>query len=166
MEVDLMYKTNDYIKLTRNYLETLVYLEQALKNIDTDILETEQELHDIPIATTKLSLEPGGASELTTVERLSYLRNHKAENLIKLKIKRGQIATHITKLHTSIEKLEPDERDTVKMAYLEGMKLIRISEIINLSERSCRRRVRSAIEHLAIMLFGASAKEDIFFIQS
>ena len=161
-----MYKANDYIKLTKNYLETLVYLEQALKNIDTDIKETEQELRDIPVSTSKISSEPSGASELTTVENLSYLRNHKTEILIRLKLKRSQIANHITKIHTSIEMLEPDERNTVKMVYLEGMKLIRIAEVINLSERSCRRRVRSAVEHLAIMLFGVSAKEDIFFIQS
>ena len=79
--------SNDYVKLTRDYLKNyscyMDYVEKAFARCD----EIDLELADESIKTTTYGLEQGGGSELTPVERAASrrmkLKSEKA-NLTKL----------------------------------------------------------------------------------
>lgn len=161
-----MYKCNDCIKLTKDYLKNLNYREQALKNIDLDIKELETELADVPISISKYSTEPnGGTSELNAVESMTYSRDKKADELRALKRSREKLSNHLSKMKYSIQCLSEDEQNLLELIYDKRLTLMLAGEKLGYSERTCARRLNDAVTSLASMFFGSNAYEAVYFIR-
>lgn len=162
-----MYQSNDYLKLTKEYLKNLSYHEQALKNIKADTKALEYELSNITLPGVQYSDEPrGGSPELSSVEKQAYVRDLKRQELTRLNVSAVRLEQHIHKVHDSVAMLPEEERVVIDLMYGEKLTAVVIGEQIGLCERSVHRRLRSAIGNLAVMLFGPVAAEDISFVRS
>lgn len=161
-----MYKYNDCISLTRDYLKNLSYREQALKNIEVDITELEKELDGVPVKIAKYSEAPGGGtSELNEVELQASLREKRSRELSELKASKSRLENHIKKIKASLACLPADARELITLVYVDRLSYARAGEQLGMSERTCRRRGLGIVSELASIFFGASAYEPVYFMR-
>lgn len=160
-----MFKSNDCIKLTKDYLKNFSYRQQAVKNIELDMQDLSRALADVSIKAVDYRPATGsGVSELTGAEQLAHIRSLQEQEICLLRINRRRLMTHLEKMESSLERLPEDERVILKKHYVEHYTFAEIGEAIGLSERSCQRKANEATRSLAIMLFHDYAEQDVFFI--
>lgn len=161
-----MYTSNDCVKLTKEYLKNLSYREQALSNLETDISELEGEIKSISVRSSCISGMPKATgADMTSVERQYFALEEQTKQLNELKVNHQRLANHLQKLHDSIERLPQEQRDLLGFVYRDKYTLAFAGDKLGFSERTCSRKLGMAVQGLAGMLFGACARESLYFIK-
>ena len=146
-----MYQSNDYMKLTKEYLKNMRYHEQALRNLRTDAATLEYELN---------------STGQSSIEKQSYVRDLKRQDLARVQTSIVRLENHLQKMRESIHQLSRDEQEILGLIYMHRLTAIEAGERVGLCERSVHRHVRSAVENLAAMIFGSVALDDINFVRA
>ena len=160
-----MYKYNDYLRITREYLRNYIQHQQAVKTLTDDIEDLRKELSDTAGKTTaSYSAQAGGAyQELTGTERMADTRMNLRVRIAELYAYRHDVIEHLERMDQAIRSLELEEKKMVELFFYERKSYKEISESINLSERSCQRRVGSIVQQVAKVVFGELANKEIKF---
>lgn len=158
------YHYNDYIKLTREYLRNLVYYAEAVKNLTGEIEDIEKELGGVSIKSPGLGDAGGGTPELNTVEQAVDDRVRLADRYQRLVFERARLQQQIDKVQSAVGKLPDEEREAVRLFYFDRLGYRCMARALYDSERTCRRRVYSATNSIAFMLFGERSERNIAFI--
>ncbi|MBR2215979.1 MAG: hypothetical protein IJ849_09505 [Selenomonadaceae bacterium] len=161
-----MYKYNDYLKLTKDYLRNYPYYKQAVKSITEDITDIRERLALESPKTAKYSTESGGGySELNGVEQAANKRMWLERRCDELQENRRALQRQTEKVDAAVNALSTEEQKIIQLFYFEGLTHQALAERIHLSERSSRRRVKKATDSIALMLFGLDAQKTFFFIR-
>lgn len=158
-----MAQFNDYIKLTKGYLKNLSYYEVAVANMTDDVKEIEESLKDVCTKVSKYEQNPGGFTELAAVE--SEVEN-RAEQASRFKLRAKELhkmQLQVKKLRRCIDNLSKEEKDALKLFYTYKFSYEDMADELNVSERTCKRRVETGTKAVAIMLFGDKAGDKIMF---
>lgn len=158
------YHYNDYVKLTREYLRNLVYYVEAVKNLNAEIEDIENELGSVSIKSPGMSEGGGGTPELNTVEQAAADREELVDKYQELVFERAKLRNQIDKVKSAVSKLPDDEHEAIKLFYFDRMDYSGMMRIRNYSRRTCQRRVLDATRSIALMLFGERAKKHVAFI--
>lgn len=160
-----MFRSNDCIKLTKDYLKNYSYRQQAVRNIELDMQDFNHELADVSVrAVNYRPSTSSGASELNGTEQQAHLRTLQEQEVKALQVNRRRLQTHLEKMESSLGRLPDDEQKILKKHYIEHYTYAEIGEELGLSERSCQRKANEATRSLATMLFHDYAEQDVFFI--
>lgn len=160
-----MYKYNDYLKLTKEYLKNFAYYQQAISSISEDIEDIRRQLATESIKAPAYGSDPGGGfNELNGTERAADKRIRLTKVSEELQENCRVLERQMKKVTAAINTLPEDERQAVQMYYMDCMTYGVISEKLHLSERSCKRLISKATRSIAFMLFGLTANRNVFFI--
>ena len=160
-----MFRSNDCIKLTKDYLKNYSYRQQAVRNIELDMQDLNRELADVSVRAVDYRPSTGsGVPELNGTEQQAHVRALQEQEIKALQINRRRLLTHLEKMESSLCRLPEDEQKVLKKHYVEHYTYAEIGEELGLSERSCQRKANEATRSLAIMLFHDYAEQDVFFI--
>jgi RNA polymerase sigma factor (sigma-70 family) len=160
-----MFRSNDCIKLTKDYLKNYSYRQQAVRNIELDMQDLNRELADVSVrAVDYRPSTSSGASELNGTEQQAHVRALQEQEVKALQVNRRRLQTHLEKMENSLGRLPDDEQKILRKHYIEHYTYAEIGEELGLSERSCQRKANEATRSLAIMLFHDYAEQDVFFI--
>lgn len=160
-----MFRSNDCIKLTKDYLKNYSYRQQAVRNIELDMQDLSRELADVSVrAVDYRPSTSSGAPELNGTEQQAHVRVLQEQEVKALQVNRRRLQTHLEKMESSLCRLPDDEQKILKKHYIEHHTYAEIGEELGLSERSCQRKANEATRSLAIMLFHDYAEQDVFFI--
>ena len=162
-----MYRHNDYVKLTKDYLRSYPYYKQAVKNMTDDIEEIKVRLADESPKTPSYGLDTGGGgySELNATERAADNRLHLERRCEQLQDNRRQLQIQIDKVDAAIGKLSVEDQEIVRLFYFEHLTHRDLAQRAFLSERSSKRHIQKATDSIALMLFGLDTQRDIFFLR-
>ncbi len=158
---------NDYMRLTKSYLKSYVYYQQALENIAQGIKEKEMELNSEPVKITNYGKDMGGVpSELNSTElaadRRILLEREKTAMLQDFK----RLKNHVAKLNKAISLLPEDERQAIELYYVQRVRYDSMAKTLYCSERWCKAKVNKGLRSISLMLFGIKAYDTVSFIQS
>ena len=161
-----MYKYNDYLKLTRDYLRNYPYYKQAVEAITKDIGYMQDRLaHESP-KTAKYGADTGGGySELNGVEQAANKRMWLERRCEELQENRRALQRQLEKVDAAVNALSTEEQKIIQMFYFDGLTHQALAQRIHLSERSSQRQVRRATNRIALILFGLDAQQNIFFLR-
>lgn len=160
-----MYKYNDYLKLTKDYLKNFAYYRQAINSISEDIEDIRKQLATESIKAPAYGSDTsGGFNELNGIERAAENRIRLTKVSEELQENCRVLERQMKKVTAAINTLPEDERQAVQMYYMDRMTYGVISEKLHLSERSCKRRISKATRSIAFMLFGLTANRNVFFV--
>lgn len=161
-----MYKHNDYLKLTKDYLRNYPYYKQAVKSISDDIKDIQTRLsYESPKITTYGENTGGGYKELNGTEQAAEKRIWLERQCEELRENRRQLQTQIDKVDTAMSKLSTEDREIVELFYFDKLTHRNLAQRIYISERSSKRHVQKATEGIALMLFGIDTQRNIFFLR-
>lgn len=151
-------KYSDYENLTYDYLKNYNFFKAKLKTYTAELKDTEEQiisLGDAKIA--KYDKKCGGYSELEGLENL-YARKEKL-NLKKIELEdnKNKIYKLINKIDLALNELEGIDIAILTQKYINGYQWQQVAEIVKYSARNCQRRARTAINKLAINIFGKEA---------
>ena len=156
--------SNDYVKLTRSYLDNynkyMDYVEKAFARCD----EIDLELADESIKTTTYGLEQGGSSDLTPVERAASIRMKLKSEKADLQNKANLVKSFLSNLLTNISKLDVEDKVLINKLYFRRLSTYEISKEMHITSRWVRMQARQAEKRLAVLLFGKAAEEEIYFL--
>lgn len=156
---------NDYLKLTKNYLRNYKLYEQTSESLALMIAETERQLEGESVKIASYGPEPGGGtSELTSTERAAEHRLRIEHNLAELKLQHHRISMQVRRIQLALEAVTPDELQIIQLFYFDHQAYKQICCQVNLSERSCRRKVQAVTKRVALLLFGLRAEEKVLFL--
>ena len=158
-----MIRANDYVKLTKGYLRNLSYYRIAVVNMTDDIKEMAESLSDVSTKIASYEQTAGGNSELNAVEAETARR---AEQSIRYKehahaLRKLQL--QIKKLERCIAELPDEEREAIRLFYMERLNYDDITEYLHISHSTCKRRINRATKAIAVMLFGDRADKPVQF---
>lgn len=160
-------KCNDYIKLTKGYLRNYVYYKQAVKNLELDISDIEQELNSTGVKISKYSADIGGGAGVLNETESNAANRIDLNNELNIKKKELlRIKLHINKLEAALDTLPNQEHDVIKFHFIDRLTYMQISDELYFSERWVRNKINAGVKAIAIMLFGGVADENVAFIQS
>ena len=160
-----MYKYNDYLKLTKEYLKNFAYYRQAISSISEDIEDIRRQLATESIKAPAYGSDTGGGfNELNGIERAAENRIRLTRVSEELQENCRVLQRQMKKVTAAIETLPEDERQAIQMYYMDRMNYGTMSEKLHLSERSCKRRISKATRSIAFMLFGLATQRDVFFV--
>jgi RNA polymerase sigma factor (sigma-70 family) len=161
-----MFRNNDYIKLTRDYLRNIGYYRIAVANMGTDIKDLESRMRDVPIKIADYGAEPpgGGSGELNGVERAAESKLEVAEDYKRKSAELKQLSRQIDRLENCISNLPEEEQKAVKLFYIDRLNYGELACAMGWSERTVRRRVNSGTRSVAVMLFGQKAEKTVQFV--
>lgn len=161
-----MYKHNDYVKLTREYLRNYPYYKQAVKSITEDIAEIREQLAVESPKTAKYGADTGGDySELNSTEQAAHKRMRLEYRQAELQDNCRALRLQMYKVEDAVNRLPDEDIEIVKLFYFDRLPHQDLARRLCLSERSSKRRVKKATETIAFMLFGLDAKKPLFFIR-
>ncbi len=160
-----MYKYNDYLRITREYLRSYIQHQQAVKILTDDIDDIRGELSGkCGKMTASYSGQPGGGfQELTGPERTVDTHVNLRVRIAELYAYRRDVMEHLESMDRAIRSLTEEEQQMVKYFFHERKSYKDIAETLNLSERSCQRRVSHIVRQVAKSIFGALASEEVKF---
>lgn len=161
-----MFRNNDYIKLTRDYLRNIGYYRIAVANMNSDIKDLESQMQDVPVKITDYGPMPGGGggAELNGVERAAESQIMAEDDYLRKTSEMKQLSRQIDRLETCIDNLPPDEQKAVKLFYIDRLSYGELAGAMGWSERTVRRRVNSGTRAVAVMLFGPKAEKTVQFV--
>lgn len=160
-----MYKYNDYLKLTKDYLKNFAYYRQAITSISEDIEDIHRQLATESIKAPAYGSDTsGGFSELNGTERAAEKRIRLSKVSEELEENCRVLKRQMKKVTAAIATLPEEEQEAIRMYYMDHLNYYAMSERLHLSERSCKRRVSKATHNIALMLFGLTAQRDVFFV--
>ena len=155
---------NDCLRLTKGYLRDIEYYRVAATNLQDTISELTENLRDVSTKIASYEQNPGGNSELTAVERESSKRMEMQDEQMKALKSLHELQKILTKVDRGLEHLTDEERNALMYYYAEKKSYLEIADRQNISERSCRRRVRDATRKMALMMFGLKSTEKVMFL--
>lgn len=165
MDADKIYKHNDYITLTKNYLREYMSLKSAERNLLETIDGIDLELQDVSVKAAAYGAEQaGGVKELTDTEQAAEKRLYLAHRRWELIQYWRRVSSLCKRIDTALTSLPPEERQLIQLYYFGRVGYTEISRIMHSSERSCRRQVQQVTTQVASMLFGPFAKEQVMFV--
>jgi RNA polymerase sigma factor (sigma-70 family) len=160
-----MFRNNDYVKLTRDYLRNIGYYRIAVANMSTDIKDLESRMRDVPIKITDYGPMPGGGSgELNGVERAAESKLEAVEDYKRKSAELKQLSRQIDRLENCIENLPEEEQQAVRLFYIDRLNYGELACAMGWSERTVKRRVSSGTRAVAVMLFGPKAEKNVQFV--
>ena len=161
-----MYKHNDYLKLTKDYLRNYPYYKQAVKSITEDIREIQTRLAQVAPKIASYSSDPGGGyKELNGVEQVADKRIWLERQCEELQENRRALQIQMDKVDMAMNKLSTEDREIVQLFYFDRLTHRALAQRVCLSERSSKRHVQKATDSIALMLFGLDTQKDIFFLR-
>ena len=163
----MSYCYNDYLKLTKEYLRSLNYYREAEKNLSASLTDINVELGSVSIKSSNATNDEvhGASLGLNSVERAAAYRINLENRYTEIIRERNLLRKHIDKLTRAINTLPPAEQEVIKLFFADCMSYTKISETLNYSERTIKRRMHNAIRSIAVMLFGDRANRRMEFIQ-
>lgn len=165
METDKLYKHNDYLTLTKNYLREYMPLKLAEHNLLETIDGIDLELQDVSVKAAAYGTDPGGgAKELTATEQAAAERIRLAHRRWELVQYWRRIYSFCKRMDTALASLSPEDKRLVQLYYFDRIGYAEISRITYTSERSCRRQIQQITSRLAVTLFGPFARDKIMFV--
>ena len=78
---------------------------------------------------------------------------------------RKRLRHQIQKVRNSLKALPSEERDAVRMFYLENKNYDAIMRFQHWSESTCKRRINNAVRKVALMIFGEQATQTVAFVR-
>ena len=160
-----MYKYNDYLKLTKDYLKNFAFYRQAITSISEDIEDIQRQLATESIKAPAYGSDTaGGFNELNGTERAAENRIRLTRVSKELQENCRVLKRQMNKVTAAIDTLPVEEQEAIRLYYMERLNYYAMSERLHLSERSCKRRVSHATHNIALMLFGLTARRDVFFV--
>ena len=161
-----MYKYNDYLKLTKDYLRNYPYYKQAVKSITQDIEDIKTRLsYESPKIVAYGSDTGGGYAELNGTERAADKRICLERLCEELQENRRALQSQMEKVDTAMNKLSTEDRELVQLFYFDGLTHRALAQRAHLSERSSKRHIQKATDSIALMLFGLDTQRNIFFLR-
>ncbi len=165
MDADKIYKHNDYITLTKNYLREYMSLKSAERNLLETIDGIDLELQDVSVKAAAYGAEQaGGVKELTDTEQAAAKRLYLSRRRWELVQYWRRTSNFCKRMSLALDALSPEERQMVDLYYFDRISYLEMSCITHTSERSCRRQIQQITSRLAVILFGPFAKEQIMFV--
>ena len=155
---------NDYIKLTRDYLKNLPYYEVAVANMTDDIKEIQVSLQDVSTKIASYEHNPGGSGTMTVVEAEMEKRSEQASAFKKQAHELRKLQIQLAKINRCISNLPKEEKQAVNAYYINRLSYEDMAEHLGWSERTCKRRVKTATKAVTTMLFGHKAEANILFV--
>lgn len=108
---------------------------------------TKNYLRDLPCHQSALAIMQAGESDdVEAVEDLKRLKYH------------------VARMELCIEQIDPEEKEALLLHYVDKMAYADVAEELHWSLRTCKRRVRKAIESIAFMLYGEKSKDGYRFL--
>lgn len=156
--------SNDYVKLTRNYLKNYNYYMDYVEKAFARCSEIDLELADESIKTTTYGLEQGGCSELTPVERAASMRMKLKSEKADLQNKANLVKAFLSNLLTNIGKLDVEDKVLISKLYFRHLSTLEISKEMHITTRWVCMQARQAEKKLAVLLFGKAAEQEIYFL--
>lgn len=159
---------NDCVWLTKSYLKNFSYYRQAVKNLETDIADLEQELLSSGAKIASYGPSVGGASggALNGTEHGAERRMEIEQEILVKRSELGKLRGQLLKLKSALNLLPDDERTVIRLYYIDRLSYALITQQIHFSERWIRNKLGSGVRSVAIMLFGARADASLCFIHS
>ena len=155
---------NDYIKLTREYLKNLPYYEVAVANMTDDIKEIQISLQDVSTKTTRYEHNSGSSGTETVVEAETEKREEQVIDFKRQAHELRKLQIQLTRINRCISNLPKEEKQAVNAYYINRLSYEDMAEHLGWSERTCKRRVKTATKAVTTMLFGHKAEENIMFV--
>lgn len=157
-----MQRYNDYIRLTREYLENFREFEVAAENLAAEI-QTTNEIHEAEVAapiSNYSGLPGGGSGELTTVENFAARREELCYKIMRLKNDYREISLRVEKIKRAIAALGDEERYIVEQHYIFHRGWVQVATKGFCSVPGARQRGKKAVRKIALMIFGQKAWTD------
>lgn len=158
------YSYNDYLRLTRGYLKNLPIYQQAAENLQLEIADEEAALKQITPRAVSYGTVGGGTGELTPTEQAVDGRQKSRLRCQQLRQEHIALRHQCDRIERALKILPPEEMEAVDLIYFKHFSYTDMSRRTYTSARTCRRRLNSAVQKVAVMLFGLQAEENILFI--
>ncbi|MDP4147374.1 MAG: sigma factor-like helix-turn-helix DNA-binding protein [Bacillota bacterium] len=125
-------------------LEGYIYYEQAIENIDLNIKEIEYEILGTPgISGQEQTSKSNSFHSVTEDQAITLITKKTALQTL---LKKKEIM--ISKIDNALESLTDEEKNVIKLFYIEHRTWQDISCRLNYSERTCRYRRESALKKM------------------
>lgn len=155
-------KYNDYIFLTKKYLQNYNKFKLTAKVLEEDIRSKEKMLSeslDIGAAIAKYGGMPsGGHSELNAVESACERHMKTRAEIQSQKEDLASIRSQLNKIDTAFAVVEYGIRDIVKDYYINGYSWEQISARYHYSARWCREKSKKAVADMTAVIFGLKSQ--------
>lgn len=162
-----IYRHNDYLQLTKDYLRNYTVYQRAVSVITENISDLQAELSNESVKIASYGHSGGGGhSELNGVERAAAKRIRLNDTLQDLESRRKSLCRHLKNLNAAVAVLPEEDRAAVKMYYSDKINYRSLGELIHMSERTCRRRISKATRRIATVLFGMAAMQNVLFLKT
>lgn len=109
-------------------------------------------------------MESNDYIRLTKSHLSEYARNKVTCQMLDESAERERLRYHLSKLEMCLESLEEDSKKAVICHYVHGASYHRLAYDMCWSVRTCKRRVKKAVEDIAFMLYGEKSQGDYKFI--
>lgn len=159
---------NDCVLIIKNRLRKIPFYNQYIQNTKADIEEIKCRLNSIPVAVSRYGIDNvrgSGSDGLIGVEAEAEQRIKLQNRLRTLEYNLTEAESLLSKLNAGIEMLNDDEQVIIRSVFEEGVSFSNLQDKVNMSERTCRRICREAVQKVAITIFGPAAQEDIFQVK-
>lgn len=160
-----MYRHNDYLNLTREYLRKYPCYQQAVQSISEDIHDIQVRLSSESVKTPSYGDTGGGYAELNGTEQAADRRLWLERQCEELQANRRALQVQLGKVDAAMDKLSAEDRELVQLFYFSRLSHQELSRKFFISERSSKRHVRRATDTIALMLFGLDTQRDVFFLR-
>ncbi len=153
---------NDYIFLTKKYLQNYNKFKLTAKVLEEDILSKEKMLNeflDVGAAIAKYGDMPsGGHSELNAIESACERHLKTTAEVECQKKDLASIRQLLNKIDTAFAVVEYSIRDIVADYYMNGYSWEQISSRYHYSARWCREKSKKAVADMTAVIFGLKAQ--------
>lgn len=157
-EVKYMKTYSDYENLTYDYLKNYNFFKAKLKSYTAELKDMEEQIRAITDAKiAKYDKESGGYSEFEGLESQYAKKERLSLKKMELEDNKNKIYKLITKIDMALNELEGIDIAILTQKYINGHQWQQVAEIVKYSARNCQRRARTAINKLAINIFGSEA---------
>lgn len=156
---------NDYVRLTKDYIKEMDLYEVHEKIIVARKKDLEESIKDVSTKIVKYEQNPGGSSELTTVEAETAKRLEWEKKLKQCDNELKTLRQHINRVKKCMEGLTQEEQEMLRLHYCVGATYEEMSDLMGWSPRTCKRRIHDIRDKVSLMLFGDKMKASYRFIE-
>lgn len=139
----------DYIRESVEWLKNYKTLKSSINTIESELKDLEIELKQMGYKPIDYSGMPHGNYKIPDDEICNriVLRDKKADALKKTKEK-------VEKLDMVLSKLDSEERDIIKLKFIDGLSYEEMASKLNLSYASITRKKSEGLRKLSLQLWG------------
>ena len=153
---------NDYIRLTKGYLNNYKMLKAKLANMtdDLNIKKEELEASEPTAGTVKCGQTHGGTGELTTVEAAAARSEKIKADIVNLKHNHAELSRVLTKVDRALDALPDRDRDLVMRHFVNGEKWSDAALAIGYTDTWTRLRGNKLLASVADAVFSSYVKPE------